>query len=76
MSKPQWILQLSRISEVTGESELFYQYRVLSGRTGVGRINKIYLKRQIEIGRAEIITNPLEAYAWEVMIREEEAASG
>lgn len=66
-----WILQPSRLAEVTGQAGPFYSYRVIAGGFANGQINKRFLDIQVEEGWARITHNPLEAYAWQCLLEAE-----
>ena len=69
---PFWILALNsddtyRLAIVEKEDGGSYRY-YNSLRMRAGWLGKHFLSAQIQLGRVKVITNPLEAYAWECYI--------
>lgn len=66
----KWILAPDSLREITRESEISYTYRFIAGSLNgcIGVVSKRFLSYACELGYQEIITNPLEAYAWECVI--------
>lgn len=66
-----WILCQGCLKEITGEDETFFLYEIIAGNNtgGIGAVNKRLLKHVCQNGIQKIINNPLEAYAWECVIK-------
>lgn len=69
-----WILDTSNLRETTGEDKMSYSYRFIAGplKGCDGAINKNFLSYACQLGDLKIITNPLEAYAWEYEFTQKE----
>lgn len=69
-----WILTPGGLKETTGEDSIFYTYRFIAGslKGCKGAVNKRLLSHVCRNGYQKIITNPLEAYAWECLINAEQ----